>query len=62
MMLNYIHKKTGKRYRLVCFAMNCTNGDHDGRPMVVYRDALDASKIYTRCANEFSQKFELESA
>lgn len=58
----YLHNKTGKRYRLLAFAMNCTNGDQDGQPMVIYCDALDESRIYARNVAEFEQKFTREQS
>jgi len=54
----YIHKKTGKIYRHLAIATDCTNS-RDGIPVVVYCPDDDEHTIYVREANEFEEKFEI---
>lgn len=50
----YKNKKTGKEYKVLFTAINCTNAQ-DGQEMVVY---LGEGKIFVREINEFFEKFE----
>lgn len=53
----YIHKKTGRRYRWLAMAVNCTNGD-ERTLMAVYCPDDDEHTIYVREESEFFEKFE----
>lgn len=51
--------KTGKRYRLLAAAVDCTN-ERDGLPVVVYCPDDKGHTIYVREASEFYEKFTAE--
>lgn len=54
----WIHKKTGKRYRLLARATDCTNS-RDGLAVAVYcRDDDEKHDVYVRDYVEFYDKFE----
>jgi len=54
----YIHVKTGKIYRLLAYATNCTNAQ-DGELMAVYCPNDNGSDIYVREIDEFNEAFTL---
>ena len=55
-MIWYTHNKTGKRYRLLAAATDCTNS-RDGLPVVVYCPDDNEHTIYVRELVEFEAKF-----
>lgn len=52
----YLHKKTGKRYRFLASAVDCTNA-RAGNSVVVYCPDDDEHTIYVRDSSEFAEKF-----
>lgn len=50
----YKNKKTGKEYKVLFTAINCTD-DQDDQEMVIY---IGDGKIFAREINEFFEKFE----
>lgn len=53
----YIHKKTGKQYRWLAAAVDCTNG-RGSHMVVVYCPDDCENTIYVRDEKEFFEKFE----
>jgi hypothetical protein len=51
------NKKTGNIYRLISYAVDCTN-ERDGTPVVVYCPDSEKETIYIREKEEFFKKFE----
>ena len=54
------HKKTGHIYCVKGMCSNCTNGEHDGETMVIYRresHCID-DPLFVRNVDEFLEKFE----
>jgi len=65
------HKKTGHIYRVIGVCSNCTNGEHDGETMVLYRREFGGISVplyrkfcgipgplFVRNVDEFLEKFE----
>lgn len=59
----YINKKTGRRYLLMFYVLNCTNAN-DGQKMIAYQvEKLEFGEedlIFVREEKEFFEKFEEE--
>ena len=56
-MTSYIHKKTGKKYYLLRWGMDCTN-ERNGLVVAIYMGA--GPRVYVREKREFLRKFEEE--
>jgi len=56
--MKYKHKKTGKIYKHLAIAIDCTN-ERDGLPVVVYAPDDEAHTVYIREQQEFIEKFEI---
>jgi hypothetical protein len=54
-MNTFIHNKTGKKYRVLCEVINCTNGDNDEQLMILYMNS--EGKVFVREKEEFMNKF-----
>jgi len=52
----WLNNKTGKRYRWLAAATDCTNS-RDGLPVVVYCPDNNEHTIYVREQSEFESKF-----
>lgn len=55
----YIHHKTGKRYHLLAFGVDCTNS-RAGKEVAIYCPDDNANTIYVREVAEFNEKFSPE--
>lgn len=55
----YRNKKTGKLYRYLATAADCTNERRDGTLVSVYCPDDNGHKVYVREYSEFQRRFEL---
>lgn len=56
-MIPYIHKKTGKRYRLLAFGTDRTNS-RDGTAVAIYCPDESPWSVCVRDIAEFREKFD----
>lgn len=58
-MIPFIHHKSGRRYLLLAFAIDCTNA-RNGKEVAIYCPDDNEHTIYVRELDEFNAKFSPE--